>query len=278
MNEIVVNEVKESPYVFSNTQVLNSVNNTIYRKIDSLSKLYYRQYAQPIPGTKSGRSLPGTKQQELFTEQLKLLSNYPNSIVSLIEIYSIASMATMQDKLDLPMHAYRALSDELMLSPLGQEFYNKISKRLNGYNAAKVGSRILKFSVETDNGRSFTNTQLSGQPYIIAFSATWCMPCQEELPELKRLYDKYKSKGLKVIYFNMDDKVAKWKEHIDKNNLTWINVSEKTKMISSEIAKMFHIYAVPTTLLVDKDGMIVYNSDSVENRMAVLNAKLQKLL
>jgi hypothetical protein len=48
---------------------------------------------------------------------------------------------------------------------------------------------------------------------------------------LKALYDKYKASGLKVVYINTDDDVVRWKNHVMKNELVWINVSEKLKIL-----------------------------------------------
>ncbi|WP_084240085.1 TlpA family protein disulfide reductase [Pedobacter africanus] len=79
------------------------------------------------------------------------------------------------------------------------------------------------------NDKTFTNSSLAGQNYLIVFCATWCDPCQQELPRLKEIYDQYKVKGLKVVYFNLDNRVELWKAYVLKNKLDWINVSKKLK-------------------------------------------------
>lgn len=96
---------------------------------------------------------------------------------------------------------------------------------------------------------------------MIVFSATWCGPCQVQLPRLKKLYELYHPKGLQVIYFNDDDDVKRWKKHISENKLTWINVSERVKPSVSKIQKSFGIHSVPSCLIINRDGIIVYNSD-----------------
>lgn len=53
-------------------------------------------------------------------------------------------------------------------------------------------------------------------------------------PLIKTLYDKYKERGLKVVYFNNDDDEVRWKSHVEKNQLTWINVSEKQKFLERD--------------------------------------------
>ena len=95
---------------------------------------------------------------------------------------------------------------------------------------------------------------------------------------LKALYQKYKGKGLKVIYFNNDDDVERWKKHVLVNKLDWINVSERLKPAMSKIQRSFGVYAVPTCLLVDKKGIIVYNSDQNDAALKQLESHIKKTI
>ena len=99
-----------------------------------------------------------------------------------------------------------------------------------------------------------------------------------QLPRLKSLYDTYKAKGLKVIYFNDDDDVIRWQNHVSKNKLTWINVSEKVKPSVSKIQKSFGVLAVPTCLVIDKTGTIVYNSDQSDTGIERIESYIKKVL
>src|SRR5262249_26062525 len=45
-------------------------------------------------------------------------------------------------------------------------------------------------------GRVYTAEQLAGKVVVVNFWATWCHPCQKEIPDLSRTYDKYKSQGV----------------------------------------------------------------------------------
>ncbi|RYE52778.1 MAG: redoxin domain-containing protein [Sphingobacteriales bacterium] len=131
---------------------------------------------------------------------------------------------------------------------------------------------ILDLSKKKWNGFSKPST------FFSCLSATWCQPCQKQLPLLKGLYDRYKSSGLKVVYFNIDDDVVKWKAHVKKNQLSWINVSEKQKFSNSKIPKSFGVYAVPTCILVDTSGKITYNSDQEDAGLDQLEAAIKKTI
>jgi len=80
------------------------------------------------------------------------------------------------------------------------------------------------------------------------------------------------------VYFNIDDDVVKWKAHVKKNQLSWINVSEKQKFSNSKIPKSFGVYAVPTCILVDTSGKITYNSDQEDVGLNQLEAAIKKTI
>jgi thiol-disulfide isomerase/thioredoxin len=167
-------------------------------------------------------------------------------------------------------------SDQMRNSDLAKKLYDEKTKLVNSLETAKVGKQVLEFKVRDVKNQMFSNRELKGQDYLIVFSATWCGPCQQQLPMLKEMYSKYKSKGLKVVYFNNDDDVARWKKHVQSNKLDWINVSERLKSSVSKIQKSFGVYAIPACILVNKAGTIVYNSDEMDTGRDQLESYLTK--
>src|SRR6202012_915923 len=88
---------------------------------------------------------------------------------------------------------------------------------------------------------------------------TWCVPCQQQQKKLLEDFHKYRDKGFKVVYFNLDNDVVKWKALVEREKLDWINVSERTLIARSKIVKQFNVNPIPNYLVIDKDGKIVYN-------------------
>lgn len=215
---------------------------------------------------------------QLITLQSALLTTYPNDFASLIYLYRLwlGDIGVAAAKRNLVTLA--KLSQELQASEVGKKLYDEQHNFIQNKILAGQGKQVLNFTVSDLNNQAFSNSSLLGQPYLIVFSATWCGPCQEELPELKKIYTTYKSKGLKVIYFNDDDDIARWKAHVSSNQLSWINVSERLKPRVSKIPKSFGIYAIPTCILVNKSGTIVYNSDETDTGLTKLNSQIKKLV
>ncbi|MBC6109555.1 AhpC/TSA family protein [Pedobacter sp. CCM 8938] len=209
-------------------------------------------------------------------EMASVLQNYPNEYFSVLALYQLTHYDRTEDYAKVTLNTLSLLNEDLQNSPLGQEIFREQSKLISNLESVKVGKAVPYFSVKDDNGKLFQNESLKGKPYLIVFSATWCAPCQKQLPLLKQVYEKYKPEGLKVVYFNNDSDVKRWKEHILKNKLTWINVSERLKPTESKIQKSFGVYAVPTCLLIDKEGKIVYNSDQDDTGLTKLDDNVKR--
>ena len=216
-------------------------------------------------------------QLKIYMEVNRLLESYPNEYFSLLALYYNSFYDRSIDYSNHILAVLRTFNTDLQQSALGKQIYNEQTTLVNNLTAAKAGHSVYEFSVKDVNGKVFQNSSLLGQNYLIVFSATWCGPCQLQLPKLKYLYNTYKGKGLKVVYFNVDDDVLRWKKHISSNKLTWINVSERLKPGKSKITKAFGVGAYPTSLLIDKTGKIIYNSDETDPGMGELEAKIKTL-
>ena len=231
--------------------------------------------------TKEGniRVLNRERLQELNKLQMDVLKSYPNENFSALLLYELSLYFFDKPYQSYVKDTFDHLADSVKTSKIGQVLGFNIQNFLQASKDIGIGGKVPQFSVGTANGDTFKNETLKGDTYLIVFSATWCVPCQYELPSLKNIYKKYSSKGLKVVYFNEDDDVEKWKRHINENNLAaWINVSEKKIARETTIGKRFGVYAVPAYFLIDKNANIQYNSISnPENRLRNLDKAISNL-
>lgn len=88
---------------------------------------------------------------------------------------------------------------------------------------------------------------------LIDFWASWCKPCIEEMPNLKKIYAAYKDKGLEIIGISEDDDKNAWLDAVKKNGMNWIQLADDQKVA----AELYAVRTIPHTVLVNKDGVIV---------------------
>ncbi|WP_316793680.1 TlpA disulfide reductase family protein [Pedobacter frigoris] len=255
----------------------STISNQILRGIDSIMHAKFEATKALNRGNRS-RVLSEEANRKMYQETISYLSRYKNNFSALLSLYKVShvvdgTMKWSQTILD----TLAGFSEELRHSLLGKQIQEERTLYINARKSNRVGDKVLIFNVKDDKGKVFTNSSLHGQNYLIVFCATWCGPCQEQLPKLKKLYSVYKGKGLKVVYFNDDDDIGRWQKHISSKKLDWINVSERLKPRNSKISKLFGVDAIPSVFMINKAGEIVYNSDKTDPGLGDIEKELKKL-
>ena len=71
------------------------------------------------------------------------------------------------------------------------------------------GSPTPAFDLEyVDREGSLSSTDLLGRVALINFWATWCKPCEDEMPAMERLYQQLGSEKFELVAISVDDEVA----------------------------------------------------------------------
>jgi peroxiredoxin len=139
------------------------------------------------------------------------------------------------------------------------------------------------FSLPDLTGKVHTMAEFNGQITVINFWATWCPPCVEEVPELNRLYTRYKTRGIQIVGIAMDkDSLNLLDQFVKKNAVSYLvligNEQALANLSTGALGKNFQ--GIPTTLLLDKRGQIYKRFDGSfdpeqleEGLKALLNQK-----
>ena len=77
------------------------------------------------------------------------------------------------------------------------------------------------FTLHAMGGSNLRLKEQRGRVVMVNFWATWCGPCRQEMPQLNRLYEKYKSSGFVLLGVNVDDDTAKAAEVAAKLGVTF---------------------------------------------------------
>jgi thiol-disulfide isomerase/thioredoxin len=123
------------------------------------------------------------------------------------------------------------------------------------------------------DGRTWTPETVRGQVVFVDFWATWCAPCLQDLPRLKRLHAKYASRGLTIIGVSLDrSSVRDFRSWLQRQGIGWPQVREPGQF-DGPLARIFAVDAIPASYLFDRRGRLhatALHGDALEARVAAL--------
>lgn len=118
------------------------------------------------------------------------------------------------------------------------------------------GSRAPEFAAaDLKTGDTLSIEDFRGQVVLLNIWATWCGPCEREMPALQRLHETLGPSGLKIVAVSVDDaidreEVQAW---MDERELTFQGLQEG----SGRIERDYQTTGVPETFLIDRSGTII---------------------
>ncbi len=133
------------------------------------------------------------------------------------------------------------------------------------YPPAAESTPLPEFSLLDSDGKAITNGDLEGKVALINFWATWCGPCKIEMPWFVEFQRKYKDQGFTVLAVSLDeegwDVVRPFAEEFEFNFPVVVG--------DDAVAEDFGgIYALPTTLIVDRAGNILHHLEGLRPKAA----------
>jgi thiol-disulfide isomerase/thioredoxin len=110
------------------------------------------------------------------------------------------------------------------------------------------------FTLKSRSGKNLKLSELRGQVVMINFWASWCGPCRQEMPLLDKLYERYSPLGFTLLGVNVEEDSGKAQALLNENPVSFPVLFD----VTNKVSKLYNLSAMPSTVLVDRDGNMRY--------------------
>lgn len=143
----------------------------------------------------------------------------------------------------------------------------------------EVGSKAPDFSAADLNGNKIVLSELTGRVIVLDFWASWCIPCKKSMPHLAELFGELKDSPFTIIAINLDEeksRISSFEKSIGLE-IPFPVIFDK----DSKLPPIYNVEGMPTTVLIDKLGVIRFketgfDSDTKQKMDKLINELLNK--
>jgi peroxiredoxin len=145
-------------------------------------------------------------------------------------------------------------------------------------DAAHAASDSFKpFSLKTLDGQKKTLRDFANKVTLVSFFYPRCPYCNVELPQIQKIYDKYKDKGLSAVWINIlpeeENLIAGWQMAKE------LNVPVLVGATQASLQRDYRIESTPTTFLLDQRGRVLFHENGyAPGDEKALESKIESVL
>ncbi len=142
----------------------------------------------------------------------------------------------------------------LLRLPLQQIMAILLLACVTALQAGPAPSPAPDFALKSDSGENLRLSELRGDVVLINFWASWCGPCRQEMPLLSGLHEQYRDLGFTVLGVNVEENSEAARKLLRDMPVSFPVLFDT----DSAVSKQYDVMAMPSTVLVDRDGNMRY--------------------
>lgn len=124
------------------------------------------------------------------------------------------------------------------------------------------------FSLQDLDGNEISLSDFKGRSVVLNFWATYCPPCEKEMPYLNNIYEEYKGKGIEVLAVNAKEPRIIVSPFVEEKNLKFPVLLDRT----GTIVDQYKILNLPVTFFIDENGTIIERSSGELTEKKIRNS------
>lgn len=142
-------------------------------------------------------------------------------------------------------------------------------------SAAHPGFIAPDFTLETPGGETVSLSDYRGQPVLVFLWASWCSVCKSTLPGLQTVYEDFAPQGFEILAVNMttQDTLTSAISYFQSQGYTFPMLIDA----DGQVAKDYQMHALPTSILIDPDGIVLEVTVGAGMNGGALRAKLDQI-
>jgi thiol-disulfide isomerase/thioredoxin len=151
-------------------------------------------------------------------------------------------------------------AEDVLVNDLTGPLAQQVGSQIRGQRKLEqsVGKPFELTGTKLDGG-TFSTKEWKGKVVLVDFWATWCPPCIEALPKIKKTYIDYHAKGLEILGVNSDTQPQTLKDFLGKNkDMPWpqlVNPKPNPDDPLHPLARQFGL-RLPSMFLIDRKGVL----------------------
>ena len=251
--------IKNPPYVYIQAGPKNELMNLA-------NYVNYRNYQNMIAISQAVHRAPSLddKQKADISKDLYNMNNEDarSYIRYLVEHYDyLTSCVVLLSALD---YAKDSLLIETTLtnmqvknpgSTVAQDYRKGLMDKLEKQRKMQEGEMAPLFTFNNDKGKPVSLDSFKGKVVIIDFWASWCGPCRQELPNLKKYYEEFKNNpDVAFLSVSIDDDEDAWRKAMVEEKMEWTQLLAPNS--GREAMDKYQFRGIPFIVAIDKEGRI----------------------
>lgn len=225
----------------------------IAKERDDFDDLINKYTISHIYAVDSLRNLLSGKAHALFLKKLQYVKQNPASYYSLW-LFGHEIINYTRYSADSFLLIYNTIfPDSLKHTAEGRYYGQLLSSRV----AVKKGRELLPFSAKEIGGKWVNLESYRGKKMILLdFWASWCEPCIKQIPDIETIAHKYAGDKLEIISVSLDRTPEAFINGVKQYKPVGLQVLD-----TQGIASNYGVLTIPRMLLLNKEGMVIYDSD-----------------